>query len=599
MKERIRKIFEKEIDGTGLALFRISYSLILLGEILHMFYFRHLIFDKIPYLDKAEISFSFPILIWAVSVFCLLIGFKTRFASILNYLMGMILVGNIASHEYHVFYTYMTVNFIMMFLPVSQCLSVDRILMKLKYSNEKEEYVPSKKVSQLYYFLPLYLGIALVYFDSVFIKFSASSWLQGLGMWMPASMPMMAHTNQSWLLNQKYVMMFLGYLTLIFEAIYIFVFYRKSWRLLCFFIGFMFHIGILVIFPIPFFALTVCAVYLLMIPVSYWQKLFSSKTTKEKTFIFYYSSDNLKHIRIKLLLEHYAGQNRIHFQNTLSATDATYFETSSGKMIEGFDKYVQVFRLIWFLKPFVILLKIPFVGKVILKRLKRFVSTDFFGSNFSSGEVPKSNIVLKNIKFNFLYFVIVFFTVAQLIFITNSPVVNNFKSIIGIKDTETNIAYMKQVNLIKKNTKFLFGLTSHPVFIDNVHYEGYNHIIAVVYVNKNGTEEWLPLIDKNGQPSYYNYGTNWRKYSFSTNGRYIKMHDLEEGIRDYTAFWAKNNGVDLTDATFVLKVKTIDTPMNWEKDFLNKQIDKKWVDGGQVKWKDQNYYPAILDIEKL
>jgi len=599
MKERIRKIFEKEIDGTGLALFRIFYSLSLLGEIIHMFYFRHLIFDKIPYLDKAEISFSFPILIWAISVFCLLIGFKTRFASILNYLMGMILIGNIASYEYHVFYTYMTVNFILIFMPVSQCLSVDRLLMKLKFSTENNEHLPSKKVSQLYYFLPLYLGIALVYFDSIFIKFSASSWLQGLGLWMPASLPMMAHTTQTWLLNQKFVMLLFGYLTLVFETIYIFIFYRKSWRLLVFFVGFMFHIGILVVFPIPFFALTICALYLLMVPVSFWQKMFTSKLKNENAIKFYYSANNLKHTRIKLLLEYFSNMNKVVFQNSLEFSDATYFETSSGKRIEGFDKYIKIFSLIWFLKPIVVLLKIPIIGIIVLRTLKRFVSSKIFTIDFSRGEIPKSDIVLNNIKFNFLFFVIVFFTSVQLIIITNSPVVDSFKSLIGLKETKINVAYKKQVNLIKKNTKFLFGLTSHPVFIDDVHYEGYNHIIAVVYVDENGTEKWLPMIDKNGQPSHYNYGTNWRKYSFSTNGRYINMPDLEEGIRDYTAFWAKKNNVDLVDATFILKVKKIELPKKWEEDFLNKQIDKKWVSGGKVRWKEKKYYPTIFDIEKI
>lgn len=599
MKERIRKIFEKEIDGTGLALFRIFYSLSLLGEILHMFYFRHLIFDKIPYLDKAEISFSFPILIWAATVFCLLIGFKTRFVSVLNYLMGMILVGNIASYEYHVFYTYMTINFILIFMPVSQCLSIDRLLLKLKFSTVNQEFLPSKNVSQLYYFLPLYLGIALVYFDSIFIKFSASSWLHGLGMWMPASLPMMAHTNQSWLLNQKYIMLFIGYLTLIFETLYLFVFYRKSWRLLCFVIGFLFHIGILVIFPIPFFALTICAVYLLMIPVSFWQKIFSYQVKTNKTTVFYYAPNNLKHTRIKVLLKHLSNPNKIDFKDSLEFSNATFFETLSGKKIEGYDKYIQVFRLIWFLKPMVVLLHIPIIGKMILKVIKRLVSTDFFAADFSGGEIPKNNNVLKNLKFNVLYFIIVFFTVVQLVIITNSPVIDYLKASVGFSDSPINVACKKQVNALKKNTKFLFGLTSHPVFIDKVHYEGYNHIIAVVYIDKTGTEKWLPMIDKKGQPSYYNYGTNWRKYSFSTNGRYINAHDLEEGIRDYTAFWAKHNGVDLTDATFVLRVKRIDSPKDWEKDFLNKQIAKKWVNGGQVHWKDQHYYPAILDIEKI
>ena len=50
----LRNSFDKEIDGTGLAVFRIVYSFFLLCEITQMFYFRHLIFDKIPYIELAE-----------------------------------------------------------------------------------------------------------------------------------------------------------------------------------------------------------------------------------------------------------------------------------------------------------------------------------------------------------------------------------------------------------------------------------------------------------------------------------------------------------------------------------------------------------------
>lgn len=120
-----------------------------------------------------------------------------------------------------------------------------------------------------------------------------------------------------------------------------------------------------------------------------------------------------------------------------------------------------------------------------------------------------------------------------------------------------------------------------------------------MYQDGNNNEKWLPIIDKNGQPSYYNYGTNWRKVSFSTNSRNINPEELAKGVRDFTAFWAYKNHVDLNEATFLIKVKKIDAPNGWEKDYLNKQIARPWVDGGKVYWKEKKFSSEIKDIESI
>ena len=104
--------------------------------------------------------------------------------------------------------------------------------------------------------------------------------MNGLGMWKPASMPQSVFINISPLLNLKYFMLTLGYLTFLFETIFIFTFWRKSWRVFLLTIGICLHIGILICFPIPFFALGVSTIYLLMVPVKIWKVIFDSKIIK-------------------------------------------------------------------------------------------------------------------------------------------------------------------------------------------------------------------------------------------------------------------------------------------------------------------------------
>ena len=52
---------------------------------------------------------------------------------------------------------------------------------------------------------------------------------------------------------------------------------------------------------------------------------------------------------------------------------------------------------------------------------------------------------------------------------------------------------------------------------------------------------------------------------------------------------------------FLIKVKKIDglKDWQWQKDFLNKQIAKPWIDGGYVEWKDKKFISHIKDIESL
>jgi hypothetical protein len=490
----INKAFEKQIDATGLAVFRIAYCLILLCEIGQMFYFRHLIFDEIPYLRLPEISSAIPIIIWFLSVVFVLLGCFTRTATIINYILTVILIGTINSFEYHVFYAYLGINFLLMFMPINQVLSIDRLFKEREVKKTNTSQNLCNTVSQIYYFLPLYIGIALVYFDSVFFKLSAKSWINGLGVWFPASLPMMVHNNLSLLLNIKHLNIFLGYLTLIFEASFIFLFFRKNFRLLLLVIGVGLHVGILFIFPIPWFALTVCAIYLLLIPVFFW---------------------------------------------------------------------------------------------------------NLFNKNQQNSDFPIDKVTISS-KNKIIKVIIIIFTMLQLIATYNSPVLKMIKKRLDIENTFIDKTFTSASTLIGMPSKILFGITGHGVFIDRYHYNGYNHIIAIVYQdNKTKRQKWLPIINKNGQPSYYNYGSNWRKMSFSTNAPNININILNEGIRDFTAFWAYKNNINLDDAKFLIKVKKIDSPKGWEKDFLNKQIAKPWIDGGYVEWKNKTFNSNIKNIEAI
>ncbi|MFD0962624.1 hypothetical protein [Pseudofulvibacter geojedonensis] len=262
----MHKLFEKKISATGLGVFRAIYFLNFFFEVKYIYNNRQLFFDTVPFIKPFELDFTYPLIIWLSILIFIVIGYHTRFLVIINYLFSLIFISTLSSFEYHMDYVYCGMNFLAMFLPLSKEFSIDKLISQDNSSDHK--------VSVLYYYFPLFLCVGLLYFDSVLCKLTSKMWLNGLGVWLPASTPQITIFNDQWLLNQKYLMLFLGYLTLVFEFIFVFVFFIKKLRIPILIIGVGLHLGILLEFPIPYFALGMMSFYVLMVPVSLWDKLF-------------------------------------------------------------------------------------------------------------------------------------------------------------------------------------------------------------------------------------------------------------------------------------------------------------------------------------
>lgn len=260
-----------EAQALALAVFRICYGLVLFLEVSHLFYFRHLILDSIPYLQPAPALLNILLMVWIGTILCVIAGFRTTSACILNYGFTVIFLGIILypQFEYHVDYVYSGVNFLLMLIPVSDRLSVDSYLRSKKQTGFRPVRNYSVFINAL-----LFIGIALVYADSVFFKFGSTMWSNGLGVWLPASLP-----QNSWFpvpqifLDQKWLMLFLGYLTLVFETVFPFLMWWRRARLGLFAIGAGLHFSIGLVFPIPLFGLVYLSLYLLLLPVSFWQSV--------------------------------------------------------------------------------------------------------------------------------------------------------------------------------------------------------------------------------------------------------------------------------------------------------------------------------------
>ena len=619
----IARLYDKKIDATGLALFRIAYFIDLLLEIFRLYRFRHLLFDSIPGMDANVLAISFILILWMIVAVMLIFGVFTRTASLLNYILGIIILAKADYFAYHMYYVYCGMNVMILFLPISRVLSIDRLFEKLKYSNTRFQYQPSDKVTALAYLVPVMIGIGFVYLDSTFFKLVSEFWMNGLGMWLPSSLPMVTIHDTTFVLNYEYLMKFIGYLTLVFEIIFLFLFWHRKWRVPLAIIGIGLHIGILIEFPIPYFAIGVVGLYLLLLPVSWWRKF---KITSPPSFRFYYDAECPLCVRTKIIVGHFDVFKRINFITVQSAyqTDERLKNISyddllndihgidaNGKVFKGFYSYRAALSAMIWAKPISWLMYLPGVshlgnyiyGFVARNRVTERCTEETCGYTPPVIPGPESEMKLlhrfslRDLKVAGVSFLLVLVTFLQISVSLNSAMIRRLRRSGPLKESIIDGPVTTFSAHVKTIAKPYFGITNHPVFMD-YHFKGYNHIVAVVYKGPNG-EEFLPIVQENGQPGEYQEGPVFINWTFRVNNAIADTTQLSAGILRYTAFWARERGLNLKDLHFEIRVKKIDDYHNWEADFLRRQLAKPWQPAGEVYWKDGKFYSQMSDIEKM
>jgi len=465
----VSKIFFNKVDPIGLSIFRITFSLVLLMEVLHLFKYRSLV-----YFGISEFNPTLLFIFWIPVILMLIVGFKTKIASIINYVFTVIVLSSLTKYEYHGYTIYLGLSFLMMFLPLSKKISFDALL----YTNSRGK---DDKVYKVFYFAPIFLVIALVYLDSVFFKLASNMWLNGLGMWLPASLPMATWSTFPALMNNELLVKSLGYLVLIFEALFILLMWFKRFRIPLLLVGVFFHIGILFFFPIPWFALAVVGVYTLMVPIKFWLNLMN----------------RLKLDQIKLnAIEKYK-----QIDNSL-----TIFS----------DKIIRrgwiLFFVISLSIQLLLTIRTPFMTNILSNSLKNEAS------------VPSKTFALAN-----------------------------------------KVGYISH--------KFL-GMTNHGLFLDD-HFVGYSQIIKVVAEIK-GEKILVPLINDKGQPGSYIRGNFWTNYTFRVSDKHINIDTYLLNVYPYLVYFCKTNKLNVSETNFELYSKPIEVPTKWEKDYLDKMMDRKW-----------------------
>lgn len=583
----VTQFYTRKIDATGLAVFRIAIGCVLFWEVFQLYSFRHLIFDEIPFISFGNIDFKYGLLLWLAAIVVLIFGLFTRVVTILNYTLSLVFFATIDNFGNHMLNVFMAINFLLMFTSVSQVLSLDSVITRFRNPNSR---VNQHTVSVLQYYSFVFMALALVYFISLFDKLLTDYWRNGLVIWKFASVPAeFARMDLSFLLNQEYFIRFLAYFSLLFESVFIFICFKKRYRIWVFSLGVLLHVGILICFPFSPFALGFISVYILLLPVSFWRTAKHHITCRKRVPVFF-RAHNLWSKRLMILvisfdvfncfecIEVDTNEQQAH---QLLSKPLFWLHGKENDILTAYQALRFILLRLPLFVPLGLLLFIPFFNRLLYRNTVLSVKL------LITSLKPRDNNTdtcteLKSYKIK----LIAVFFVGVLLLQGHSILRTKFAKTLNLPTGIVQVHNMARVVL---------GISQHAVFTYPTEKQ---HLYSIAITHQRANQElWLPLTKQNGQADYYKKDPIRRKSFFSSYNPDLDSLKLNHYVRDYSAFWSFKNNIDLDSTHFNVYIKKLKIPETWELDVYKKNIMKPWVLLGTITWQDTLFY-SQLDYSK-
>lgn len=631
LRTLIQQGLEKQVPATGLGVFRILVGLVIAQEILFLLYFRHLIFDRIPFIEQASPLLELFLAVWLVVALCITAGFHTRLAAAANYLLWIVFVGFTPMWlDFDGGFDQMMigVGFLLLFLPSERAFSLDNLRMKLKFSAPGSPYRPAARVSVLCYYLPLALVLGFLYLDAGIHKLSAEFWRNGLGAWLPPTMPYyMSPLDMSWLLNNQLAEQVIGYALIVFQFLFLPLFWFRRWRVPLLLIGICFHSGIILSLNIYQFGFAMLAPYALLVPFSWWRCLGSGLRRRQPALTVLYDGLCPLCNRTVIILSHFDAFSAVVFQDlqshaknyrqldTLSETELLrdlYALDRHGRLYSGIDTYIRIFSAMLYLAPLALFMRIPGIyqcGKMLYRRIAdqraRLVcdascatppqrpEDDPFARLYAHYAGTTRRQATRIAKF------LVLAIVLQLNSTLQFGVFYRLNQ--GHATSEAGQLLEGASNALLFLSHSFLGITPHALYMHD-HFQGYNHILAIAYRDKDGQEHFLPFVNREGRIVAPNWGRVQCWWANIAVTPHIKRQRLDKALTQVTAFWGTQEGLDFRNTEFILKMKEVRVPMTWEANLRDYNLQQPWRDIGTLRWDDYGHVrvdtPGI-DLEAL
>jgi predicted DCC family thiol-disulfide oxidoreductase YuxK len=615
LSAKLLALHSQQSPATGIGLFRFFYGLVTLQEIIFLLYFNHLIFDPIPYIDVEFPLIPFFLCLWGVIALFIVVGYRYQFAVTCNYMLWIIFV-NFTPMQRDFdggFDTFMIgAGFFLLFMPGDKAFSIDNLRYKLSspFIHYKSYLKPT--VSILAYYFPVLICLGFLYFDSAVHKMFAPHWRNGLGSWLPATQPYyVSALDMSWLLNHELLVKTIGYTILVFQFTFPFLVFNRNLRPIYLLIGIGLHLGITLTFNIYPFGMGMLIFYLLLVPFKCWRSIEKLATSKKPSLIVFFDRQCPLCNRTVLSLNHFdifkridfvnAQENAIHYPTISSLGQDTlltdlYALDSENRLYSGVDTYIQIFLHMRYLAPLGLLMRVPGIYHYLSAKYRVIADsrTRISCTSACTNEINKlenntlyhrffenyANKAPKAFSAKLAKIAVIFFAL-QL----NSTLHYGLLYRLDI-DTHQNtiLTTLAQASnsLLLMSQAFL-GITPHALYLHD-HFSGYDHILAITYIDQNGAEQWLPFVNDQGRLLAPNWGrvhSMWANIAVTPN---IHSNRLNKFIMKVTAFWGHKLGLNLEGTIFQIKMKKIDAPSYWVYDLLHNNLSAKWSIIGTAQW---------------
>lgn len=611
---KISQLSSKQVSATGIGLFRIFYGLVCLQEIIFLFYFNHLIFDPIPFIDVEFPTITFFLCLWGAIATCIIIGYRYQLAVTCNYLLWIVFVNFTAMQRdfdggFDLFMT--GAGFFLLFMPGDRAFSIDNLRYKLSTPFLHYNTYSKPTVSALTYYLPVWVCLGFLYIDSDIHKIFAQHWRNGLGAWLPSTQPYyVSALDMSFFLNNEPLQKILGYTIMIFQATFIFFFSTRRLRVLFLLIGIGLHLGITLSLNIYPFGLAMLAFYPLLVPFAWWRRLSGILTAQQPALTIFYDRQCPLCSRTVLTLNHFDIFKRLDFKNAqdyaancpalasieeqMLLTDLYAVDLNS-KVYSGLDTYIQICLKMGYLFPVGLILRLPGIYQLASAQYRAIADTRtrITCTAECAPALPLKNNSLYTAWFEHYSTIkpktfarrLSKVAVALLILQLNCSIHYGlfYRLKIDLYQHPITAVIAKGSSALLMVSRIFLGIAPHALYLHD-HFSGYDRILAITYTDKQGNEQWLPFVNQQGRLLAPNWGrvqSMWANIAVTPT---IDDQRVRKFIMKVTAFWGDKIGLDLNNAEFQIKLKNINAPNDWVYDQLHKNMASQWVTVGTVQW---------------
>ena len=99
----------------------------------------------------------------------------------------------------------------------------------------------------------------------------------------------------------------------------------------------------------------------------------------------------------------------------------------------------------------------------------------------------------------------------------------------------------------------------------------------------------MPFVNEEGRIVSPNWGRVQCWWANIAVTPHIKRQRLNKALMQVTAFWGGKVGLDVTKTVFLLKMKEVRVPMDWEPNLRDYNLRQAWKDIGTVRFDDTGH----------